>query len=426
MSTLEADGIRPASTPAVVGLAVALGVGLIVGIERERRKGDGDRRAAAGLRTFAIASLAGAMAQLLPGSGLVPIGAVLTATLAALSHWKSRSLDPGITTELALFSTYLSGVLCVVNPSLGAACGTALALLLAARHRLHRFATELLSEQELNDGVVLAALALIALPLIPSGSIEMLGGISPRPLAAMVLLIMATQAAGQAAMRWLGVRAGLLGAGLVSGLVSSTATVAAFGRQARLQPLHARLMASAAGLSAVATWVLALTLSAALSPTAAATLLPIALAGMLGATAVGLLPLLSRQPAIAFAPPSLERSALRPREALAVALALAVVAVGVGAVQRHFGNAGLQVGIAVAALVDAHAPVVSLASLHAARTLSDEQFVRGALVAIGANSLSRCAVAWATGGHTYALRVAAALLASFACAMTVATWRDAL
>ena len=69
------------------------------------------------------------MAQLLLGSGRVPIGAVLTATLAALSRSKSRSPDPGLTTELALFVTYLTGVLCVVYRSVGTACGTALALL---------------------------------------------------------------------------------------------------------------------------------------------------------------------------------------------------------------------------------------------------------------------------------------------------------
>ncbi|MFS2167178.1 MgtC/SapB family protein, partial [Variovorax sp. Varisp62] len=253
---------------AIVGLAVALGIGLIVGVERERRKGDGDRRAAAGLRTFAIVALAGAIAQILPVLTLVPIGGALVAILAAVSHWKSRSQDPGMTTEIALFATYLIGVLCVIEPSLGAACGTGLALLLAARRRLHRFATELLGEQELHDGVLLAALALIALPLIPSRPIEMLGGINPRPLASMVLLIMAIQAAGQAAVRWLGVRGGLLGAGFASGFVSSTATVASFGNRARDQPLHTGLLAGAAALSAVATWVLALAMTAALSPQA--------------------------------------------------------------------------------------------------------------------------------------------------------------
>ncbi|BEP38325.1 DUF4010 domain-containing protein (plasmid) [Variovorax sp. V59] len=407
---------------AIVGLAVALGIGLMVGIERERRKGDGDRRAAAGLRTFAIAALAGALAQLLPIAGLAPIGAALVALLAVVSHWKSRSRDPGMTTEIALFATYLIGVLSVVTPPLGAACGTGLALLLAARRRLHRFATELLSEQELHDGILLAALTLIALPLIPSRPIEMLGGINPRPLAAMVLLIMAIQAAGQAATRWLGVRGGMLGAGFASGFVSSTATVASFGSRARRQPSHARLLASGAALSGVATWLLALTMSAALSPHAALALLPVALAGAAGAAAIGLLPLLSPRPADRIDVPVSRRSALRPRAALAVALALALVALLVSAAQRRFGDTGLQLGIALAALVDAHAPVASLASLHAAGALSTEHFVRGVLVAVGANTLTRCAVAAVSGGKAYALRLSAALITGLAFACLASAW----
>ncbi|QOF76132.1 MgtC/SapB family protein [Variovorax sp. 38R] len=412
----------PRPSEAVVGLAVALGVGLIVGIERERRKGDGDRREAAGLRTFAVAALSGAVAQLIPVPALVPIGGALVAALAAVSHWKSRSRDPGMTTELALFATYLIGVLCMFEPSLGAACGTGLALLLAARHRLHRFATQLLSEQELHDGVLLAALALVVLPFIPSRPIEMLGGIAPRPLAAMVLLIMAIQAAGQAAVRWLGVRGGLLGAGFASGFVSSTATVASFGNRAREQPANTGVLAGAAALSAVATWVLALTMTAALSPQAALALLPVALAGAAGAAAVGLLSLLSAAPSVTPQAPASTRSALRPRAALAVALALAMVALLVGTAQQHFGDAGLQVGIALGALVDAHAPVASLASLHAAGTLATDRFILGVLVAVGTNTLTRCAVALAAGGRNYALRVASALIASLACACAAAIW----
>ncbi|RYF60046.1 MAG: DUF4010 domain-containing protein, partial [Comamonadaceae bacterium] len=314
------------------------------------------------------------------------------------------------------------GVLCIIQPSLGAACGTGLALLLAARRRLHRFATDLLSEQELHDGVLLAAIALIVLPLVPSRPIEVLGGMALRPLVAMVVLIMAIQAAGQAAVRWLGVRGGLLGAGLASGFVSSTATVASFGSRAREQPLHTSLLAGAAGLSAVATWLLTLTVTAALSPPAGLALLPVALAGAGGAAAMGLLPLLSDPPVIAPVAPATTGSALRPREALAIALALAVVALLVGTAQRRYGDTGLQVGIALGALVDAHAPVASLASLHAAGTLPTDRFVLGVLVAIGTNTLTRCVVALTTGGRSYALRVASALVASLSCACAVALW----
>ena len=407
---------------AIVGLAVALGIGLLIGIERERRKGDGDRRAAAGVRTFAIAAMAGAVAQLLPTMGLVPIGAALVAMLAAISHWNSRSSDPGMTTELALFATYLLGVLSVSQPEVAAGCGAGLALLLAARSRIHRFATQLLSEQELHDGVLLAALALVVLPLIPSRPIELLGGIDPRPLAALVLLIMAIQAAGQVAIRWLGMRGGMLASGFVSGFVSSSATVASFGSRARGQPAQTALLASGASLSGVATWLQALLITAALSPDAAAALLPVALAGAVGAAAAGLLPLVSRGPKQPIETLPSTRSALRLREALLVALALASVALLVGTAQRHFGDAGLQVSVALAALVDAHAPVASLASLHAAGSLPADRFVRGALVAVSTNTVTRCTLAAIAGGRSFALRVGAALVLSLVCAWAAAAW----
>lgn len=405
---------------AAIGLAVTLGVGLLIGIERERRKGQGEDRAAAGLRTFTVAALAGALAQLLPTPGLVVLGAGVVALLAALSYWKSQSRDPGLTTELALFVTYLIGVQTVLEPALGAACGAGLALLLAARRRLHRLATDLLSEQELHDGLLLAALALIVLPLIPSGPIALLGGIDPRPLAAMVVLILAIQAAGHMAVRWLGARAGMLGSGFVSGFISSTATVASFGSKARAQPAQTGVLAGGAALSGVATWVQALVLSAALSPAAAAALLPVALAGAAGAAVIGMLPLLSRRSQARVEPPSGARSALRPREAMAVAVALAIVALLVSNAQIRFGDAGLQISVALAALADAHSPIASMASLHAAGKLTAEHFVRGALIAVSANTLTRCTVAVLAGGPVYALRVGGALVVSLALAWMAA------
>ena len=47
----------------MAALASALGCGLLVGVERERRKGEGPFRSLAGVRSFALASLAGASAD---------------------------------------------------------------------------------------------------------------------------------------------------------------------------------------------------------------------------------------------------------------------------------------------------------------------------------------------------------------------------
>ncbi|WP_430418599.1 MgtC/SapB family protein [Methylibium petroleiphilum] len=404
-----------------LGLAVALGAGLLIGVERERRKGRGRDREAAGLRSFAVAAATGGLAQWVPVPGLVIVGALLVAGLAALSHAKSRSRDPGLTTELALFTTYLIGVQSVLSPALGAACGAGLAVLLAARERLHRFATELLSEQELHDGLLLTALALIVLPLIPARPLDLLGGIDPRPLAALVLLILAMQAAGQVALRALGPRGGVLAAGLVSGFVSSTATVASLGGRARERPGQAALLAGGAVLSGVATWLQALLISVLLSPPAAAALLLPALAGAAGALAVGLLSLRTAG-AVHDPPASPPRSALRPREALAVALTLGVVALLVGNAQRHYGDVGLELSVVLAALVDAHAPIASLAALHAAGELPTEALRHGVLLAVSANTVTRCGVAMVAGGRAYALRVGLALTVSLALAWSVTWW----
>lgn len=76
--------------PSPLGLLLALGIGLLVGLERERRKGDGPDRGAAGIRSFALAALLGALAQSLGPSALVVAGAAMVGALAAISHAKSQ------------------------------------------------------------------------------------------------------------------------------------------------------------------------------------------------------------------------------------------------------------------------------------------------------------------------------------------------
>ena len=423
---MEPHGETPlqgALSGSALGLAVALGCGMLVGIERERRKRLGDDRGAAGLRSFMLAACGGALAQVLDTPGLVPIGALLIAALASLAYWRGPSPDRGLTTELALFATYLIGALSVQAPALGAACGAAMAALLVSRSRLHSFATELLSEQEMQDGVLLAAAALTLLPLVPSRPIEMLGGINPRPLAALAVLIMAMQAAGHLALRRLGPRGGALWAGLLSGFVSSTACIASMGSQARGAPQRAAMLAGVGAVSGAATFLQALVLSAALSPRAALALLPAALAGALGAGVCGLV-LAGRASGLVEkqVPPSEQGSALRPRQAIMVVLMLAGVALLVSTAQSRLGNTAAGIGVALAGLADAHAPIASLAGLHAAGRLPVAQFVGGVLLAISVNSLTRCAVAAVAGGRGYMLRVGAALTAGAALAWLAAWW----
>jgi uncharacterized membrane protein (DUF4010 family) len=410
-----------------IGLMVALGCGLLVGIERERRKGHGPARGAAGMRTFTLATFAGALAQTAGPGALVAAGAVSVAALAALAYWRTSQAgtgDPGLTTEVALVVAYLVGVQCVREPMLGAACGAVLAGLLAARENMHRFATEWLREVELRDALVLAAVALVLVPLAPTSPLPWLGGLTARTAAMLVLVILALQASAHVAQRLWGPRHALALSGLLGGFVSSTATIATFGAQARraATPQALRGLAGAAALSGAATWLQALALCAVASPGLWATLALPAGVGLVaagaGAWAVGW-HTASAEPVAVEAMAS--RRPLRLREAMVVAALLLAVAATVTWAQARFGASGLWVGTAVAALADAHAPIAAVLALHQAGTVSAAHSVQVVLLAVSVNTASRCMVAALAGGVRFALWVGAVLVASVGAAWIAGT-----
>ena len=100
--------------------AAALGIGMLVGLERERHKGGGDSRACAGLRTFAITALLGYISPQVGGGLLVGIIAICVALLLTVAYWRNLEKDPGITSEVALLTVLVLGALCGSAPELAA------------------------------------------------------------------------------------------------------------------------------------------------------------------------------------------------------------------------------------------------------------------------------------------------------------------
>ena len=391
-------------TPQQMGLAVALGAGLLIGLERERRKGQGPDRKAAGLRSFMVAALAGAVSQIVsPLLSAVALAGV--AMLAGLSYWRRRSDDPGLTTELALIATALIGMLAVPQPALASACAAILAGVLAARDRLHRFATHWLTETELHDGLLLAALVLVLLPLLPNTPAAWLGQLSPQRVLMLVIVILSMQAAGHLAQRLLGARAGLALSGLLGGFVSSSATIAAMGGLQRSAHVSWRLASCAAILSMVATWLQILLMASVVAPVAWGHVWPLVVVG--GAVPMLLGAVLWRQDGHSHHQ-SAPRAVLRLREALMVAALLLGGSILVNWAQQG-GVTSLLMGIGVAALADAHAPMASLLSLFGAGHLSHAHLILGIMVAMSANAITRSTVAVVSGGWRFGVGVASAL-----------------
>ncbi|MGA0603135.1 MgtC/SapB family protein [Caulobacter sp. KR2-114] len=390
--------------PTILSLGVALGVGLLIGAERERRKGEGPSRSSAGVRTFAAASLSGAVACLVGGAPVVAMTVAAVGALAALSYWRNRDDDPGLTTEVALVQTVLLGALSVRHAPLAAGAGVAVAALLAARAPLHHFVRGVLTQAELNDGLILASATLVVLPLLPDRAFGPYGALNPHAIWLVAVLVLAISAAGHVAVRLLGVRFGLPIAGLASGFVSSIATIGAMGARVRTAPSGLAGAVAGAVLSTLATVVqMAAVIAATSLPVLRAMGPPLICAGI-AAGAYGLVFSLValRQKAVDQAEPG---QAFSVTAALGFGATLAVVLVACGALRDGFGQAGAMAATAVAGLVDTHAAAISMASLAAAGKLSPSDAVMPILVGLSTNTISKMIFAATSGGRAFAARV---------------------
>ena len=410
------------TNPTVLGLAVALGVGLLIGVERERNKGRGPQRAQAGVRSFTIVALTGALSQLSGEPWLVAAAALFVGGLALLSYRRTAAGDPGITTELALFATYVLGVMAIGQPQLAAAAGVVVALLLAGRRRLHRFSTQLLTEGEGRSILQLAAAALIVLPLIPDRPLPWLADVNPRNLWRLAVILMTLQAAGHVAVRMTGAWLGLALSGLASGFVSSTATFAAMGARARAEPALALSCVSGALFSNVATIVQLAVLALAVQPALLAPLWPVLLAGGVAAAAGAAAGLRRRHDAEAQARPASDRM-FSLRQAVMVAALLTGVTAGVSLVQNTLGAGAATIATALAGFADVHAASASVFGLAARGRMPAEQMLLAVLLAFSANTFSKFIAAWVAGGPRFALRVLPGLLVLLAAVWAPQAWR---
>ncbi|HSN26446.1 MAG TPA: MgtC/SapB family protein, partial [Kofleriaceae bacterium] len=159
-------------------LLIALAIGLLIGAERERRKGTGVDRKPAGLRTFALVALVGGASAALGHELAIAAGFLAIGGLATASYLLGDRSDPGLTSEVALVLTYALGALAQLAPRAALACGVLAASLLALRAPLHRF-TRLLTEDELRDALVFGISAAVVLPLLPDRTVDPWGVLNP-------------------------------------------------------------------------------------------------------------------------------------------------------------------------------------------------------------------------------------------------------
>jgi uncharacterized membrane protein (DUF4010 family) len=220
--------------------ATALLIGALIGIERERHKQRNAHPEIAGLRTFVLFALLGALcgwlgqvqqtpwllaAGLLAAAGFVIAGYVLQA--------RATPVELGLTTEVAAVATFLLGALATLGErELAVSLGVIVAAVLAYKQPLHGF-VEKLGSEDVYAALRLLLATFIILPLLPDRALDPWQALNPRSLWLLALLIAGLSLVGYVLTRLLGAQRGIPLTGVTGGLVSSTAVTLAFARQSR-------------------------------------------------------------------------------------------------------------------------------------------------------------------------------------------------
>lgn len=395
--------------PPILNLVSAVAVGALIGAERERRKGEGPARSPAGIRTFTITSIAGAVAFSLGGVLLLAVLTACVAAMVAVSYLRGQDQDPGLTTEIVLVLTALLGGMCMQAPQTAAAIAVAVTVLLYLKAWLHNLVITVISKHELDDALIFAAATLVVLPLVPNRQMGPYLALNPHSIWIVIVLVMAISAAGYIAVRLFGARFGLPLAGAISGFISSTATIGAMGSRARKSRDLLAACVAGAVLSTVATIAqMALVVAATSMPTLFSLSGPLLLAGGAAMAYGAVFSLLAARNSGSDAAQT--GGVFSLKTALAFGSILAVILVISAGLQERFGSAGVLLAAAVAGLVDTHAAAISVATLVASGKVTPQDAVLPILAGLTSNTLTKIIMAATSGGWAFALRVVPGLV----------------
>ena len=377
---------------------------MLIGLERERHKGHGETRACAGLRTFAITALLGYVAMQVGGGLLVGIVAIALGLLVTVAYWRSLSADPGVTSEVALLTVLVLGALCATSPELAIAVGVVLAGLLTYREKLHHFARSQLTDAELGDGLILLTAALVVLPLVPDRFIGPYAAINLRTICSLTVLLMAVGAVGHIAVRTLGTRYGYAISAIASGFASSTVTIAAMGHLVTRQPDNIKILSAAAILSNLATVTQVGLILGAVDPGLLRHMWGPLMSGAAATELYGI-SLMFPKPAAVTNQPIEVGGAFNLKLALIVTLTMTGITFVSSVMLSHFGQVGVMLTATFSGFADAHASTASIATLAKSGQLPFDAVVGPVLIAVSSNSVSKCVVAWVSGGRRFAAYV---------------------
>lgn len=376
---------------------IALLIGVLVGLERERDRSEGDELFA-GIRTFPLIALLGFLSSLLASATSYWVLAVALAAFFALVittyAYSARKGHVGMTTEVSALIVFVLGALIFLEfYTIAIASAVILTLVLTVKAPLHRL-VEKIQEEDIYATLKFAVITAIILPVLPDQTFGPFDVLNPRQIWYMVVLIAGVSFLGYILVKVFGSSKGVTLTGMLGGLVSSTAVTLSFSQKSKESPDLGRTFGSAIILACTIMYPRVLIMVAVVNRELLALMwLPILI---LTVTGLGASMWLWWKASRRNTEEVEIKNPFELRSAVKFGLIFAAILFVSKAAEFYFGENGVYVAAGLAGLTDVDAITLSMASL-AKTTLSDSTAVIAILLAMVSNTIVKAGIAITLG-----------------------------
>ncbi|MEW6305228.1 MAG: MgtC/SapB family protein [Verrucomicrobiota bacterium] len=403
-------------------LGIALGLGLLVGLQRERTDAQ-----LAGFRTFPLVTVAGTLCAQLAvnyGGWVVALGFLSVAALIVvgnLARIKAGVVDPGLTTEAALLVMYGVGAYLVAgNTAVALVVGGGVAVLLHLKPQMHEIAGRI-GDRDFKAIMQFVLITMVILPVLPNKFFGPYSVLNPFRVWLMVVLIVGISLGGYVAYKIFGQKAGAVAGGVLGGLISSTATTVSYARRSRETPQLTGLCTFVILCASTVVFVRVLVLISLTAPgylAVAGPPLGVMFAALLVLT--GITWSATRKESAPM-PEQENPSELKP--AILFAGLYAAVLLAVAVAKEHLGQGGLYTVAVLSGLTDMDAITLSISQLVHNGQLPEQTGWRLILTAAMSNLVFKTGTVAVLGGRALLGRAGALFGAAFAVGVIIlAAW----
>ena len=389
----------------------SLGLGLIIGLEREHRSKLGE--AFAGIRTIPLITILGTLSAYIYEGYWDKIfyftfGAVILYTV--LNFYLEYQKDVGITTEITILISYIIGVLVYFEHFYVATFITVItAILLALKNVLENFAKKL-SQEDIFAILKFIVITVVIYPILPDKNIGWFNAFNPKDIWKMVIIVSTLDFIGYILLKWKGAKTLWLN-GIIGGLVSSTAVSYELAKKTKEYPN----LVNSASLGIALAWTImnfrVIFLAGIISVELAKTIsIPLILSSVLFLIVIFLNRKNKRR---YYTKENTDISINNPFEissALQFGLIYALVIFAVKVLDFYLGDKGIYIASFISGIIDVDAITLSISKLFSAEKLDVNVAIKGILLAVLSNSFFKFGYIYFFGTKELAKNIAVFLI----------------